>query len=86
MYESWAHEDAYMPLADEVRMLARAGFTVDVPWRQSPFAVIVGVKGSDGRLQSGTGGERRGSDLRRRGAWRGESSSRAGHRAGRGQR
>ena len=47
VYESWADEDTYMPLADEVRMLARAGFTVDVPWRQSPFAVIVGVKGGN---------------------------------------
>jgi len=44
VYASWADEDTYTPLADEVRMLARAGFTVDVPWRQSPFAVIVGVK------------------------------------------
>jgi hypothetical protein len=24
-------------------MLERAGFTVDVPWRRSPFAVIVGI-------------------------------------------
>jgi ubiquinone/menaquinone biosynthesis C-methylase UbiE len=44
VYESWAEEDVYVPLADEVRMLARAGFVVDVPWRRSPFAVIVGVK------------------------------------------
>jgi SAM-dependent methyltransferase len=44
VYESWAEEDVYMPLADEVRMLARAGFAVDVPWRRSPFAVIAGVK------------------------------------------
>jgi len=28
----------------EQRMLERAGFQVDVPWRRSPFAVIVGVK------------------------------------------
>lgn len=44
VYESWATEDVYVPLADEVRMLERAGFAVDVPWRRSPFAVIVGVK------------------------------------------
>ena len=41
VYESWAEEDTYVPLAEEVRLLERAGFAVDVPWRRSPFAVIV---------------------------------------------
>ncbi|MEZ5315933.1 MAG: class I SAM-dependent methyltransferase [Vicinamibacterales bacterium] len=41
IYESWASEDTYMPLADELRWLTRAGFEVDVPWRKSPFAVVV---------------------------------------------
>ena len=41
VYESWADEDVYVPLADEIRLLERAGFAVDVPWRRSPFAVIV---------------------------------------------
>ena len=44
VYESWADEDVYVPLADEIRMLQRAGFQVDVPWRRSPFAVIVGYR------------------------------------------
>jgi tRNA (cmo5U34)-methyltransferase len=44
VYESWADEDVYVPLADENRMLERAGFAVDVPWRRSPFAVIVGCR------------------------------------------
>lgn len=44
VYESWAEEDTYVPLADEIRLLERAGFTVDVPWRRSPFAVIVGCR------------------------------------------
>jgi ubiquinone/menaquinone biosynthesis C-methylase UbiE len=44
VYESWAEEDVYVPLAEETDMLQRAGFTVDVPWRRSPFAVIVGLK------------------------------------------
>ena len=44
VYESWADEDVYLPLADELRLLARAGFGVDVPWRRSPFAVIVAMK------------------------------------------
>lgn len=44
VYESWADEDTYMPLTAETRMLERAGFRVEVPWRRSPFAVIVGIK------------------------------------------
>jgi ubiquinone/menaquinone biosynthesis C-methylase UbiE len=44
VYESWADEDTYLPLAEEIRLLERAGFAVDVPWRRSPFAVIVGAK------------------------------------------
>jgi SAM-dependent methyltransferase len=44
VYESWADEDVYVPLAEELRLIARAGFSVDVPWRRSPFAVVVGVK------------------------------------------
>ena len=44
VYESWAEEDTYVPLAEELSMLKRAGFAVDVPWRRSPFAVIVGSR------------------------------------------
>ena len=44
VYESWADEDVYVPLADEIGLLKRAGFAVDVPWRRSPFAVIVGLR------------------------------------------
>jgi ubiquinone/menaquinone biosynthesis C-methylase UbiE len=44
VYESWADEDVYLPLAEEIRLLERAGFAVDVPWRRSPFAVIVGCR------------------------------------------
>lgn len=44
VYESWADEDVYMPLATEMQLLQRAGFKIDVPWRQSPFAVIVAIK------------------------------------------
>jgi tRNA (cmo5U34)-methyltransferase len=43
-FEAWAAEDTYVPLLDEVRLLSRAGFRVDVAWRRSPFAVIVGIK------------------------------------------
>ena len=44
VYESWAGEDVYVPLADEIELLERAGFGVDVPWRRSPFAVIVAAR------------------------------------------
>ena len=44
VYESWADEDTYLPLAEEIRLLQRAGFTVDVPWRRSPFAVIAACR------------------------------------------
>ena len=44
VYESWADEDVYVPLAEEIRLLERAGFAVDVPWRRSPFAVIVACR------------------------------------------
>jgi len=44
VYESWAEEDTYVPLAEEIRLLERAGFAVDVPWRRSPFAVIVACR------------------------------------------
>lgn len=44
VYESWADEDVYVPLADELKLLQRAGFETDVPWRRSPFAVIVAIK------------------------------------------
>lgn len=43
-YRSWAAEDVYVPLASEQHLLARAGFEVDVPWRRSPFGVLVGLK------------------------------------------
>ena len=44
VYESWADEDVYVPLSVEVKLLQRAGFETDVPWRKSPFAVIVAAK------------------------------------------
>ena len=50
VYESWADEDVYVPLAEEIEMLRRAGFRVEVPWRRSPFAVIVGVNEGDRRV------------------------------------
>ncbi|MEO6222070.1 MAG: class I SAM-dependent methyltransferase [Vicinamibacterales bacterium] len=44
VYDSWAAEDVYVPLATELNLLQRSGFETDVPWRRSPFAVMVGIK------------------------------------------
>ena len=41
---AWAREDHDARLTDEIRMLERAGFTVDIVWRHGCFAVIVGVR------------------------------------------
>lgn len=41
---AWAKEDAYFRLEDEVGLLRRAGFVVDVRWRRGSFAVVVGTK------------------------------------------
>jgi tRNA (cmo5U34)-methyltransferase len=44
IFESWADEDTYRPLEVELRLLRRAGFTVDVPWRHAPFAVVAAIR------------------------------------------
>jgi ubiquinone/menaquinone biosynthesis C-methylase UbiE len=44
LLRTWAKEDVYFRLKDEVQLLRTAGFAVDVPWRHDGFAVIVGVK------------------------------------------
>lgn len=41
---AWAREDHYTTLADELALLQRAGFTVDVAVRRRAFAVIVAVR------------------------------------------
>jgi trans-aconitate methyltransferase len=41
---SWAKDDTYFRLTDEIDLLESAGFEVDVPWRQGGFAVVVGSK------------------------------------------
>jgi tRNA (cmo5U34)-methyltransferase len=41
---AWADEDVYFRLDDELRWLRACGFTVDVPWRQGSFAVVVATK------------------------------------------
>jgi SAM-dependent methyltransferase len=41
---AWAREDHYVRLEDEVVLLKRAGFTVDITWRRGSFAVLAGAK------------------------------------------
>lgn len=41
---AWAREDVYTTLDDELRLGTRAGFEVDLVWRQDGFAVIVARK------------------------------------------
>jgi tRNA (cmo5U34)-methyltransferase len=41
---AWAGEDTYFPLDLETRLLAEAGFVVDVAWRKGAFAVIAASK------------------------------------------
>jgi ubiquinone/menaquinone biosynthesis C-methylase UbiE len=38
---AWAHEDFYVPLADELSLLRGAGLSPEVTWRRDSFAVIV---------------------------------------------
>ena len=44
---AWAKEDFYVPLAEEIDLLERAGFTVDIAGRRHSFVVIVGTKTGD---------------------------------------
>ena len=41
---AWGREDVYLELADEIDLIRRAGFTVDVPWRRACFAVVAATK------------------------------------------
>lgn len=41
---TWAREDIYVRLEDEVAILRAAGFIVDVPWRRGSFAVILATR------------------------------------------
>jgi tRNA (cmo5U34)-methyltransferase len=41
---AWADEDTYMTLEQELALMGRAGFTVDVAWRKDGFAVLAGFK------------------------------------------
>lgn len=36
----WAKEDVYIPLEDEIELMKRGGFVVEVVWRRGAFAVL----------------------------------------------
>ena len=40
---TWAREDFYTTLEEELRLLSKAGFTCDVLWRRGSFAVIAAM-------------------------------------------
>jgi ubiquinone/menaquinone biosynthesis C-methylase UbiE len=40
LLEDWSHEDVYVPLEREQRLLDRAGFDVELIWRRGAFAVL----------------------------------------------
>ena len=41
---TWAKEDVYFSLDREIELLKEAGFSIEIPWRQDSFAVVVGLK------------------------------------------
>ena len=41
---AWSREDFYVPLEQELPLLRKAGFTVDIPSRRGTFAVIVAAR------------------------------------------
>jgi trans-aconitate methyltransferase len=41
---TWAKEDVYFSLDREMELLSDAGFSIEIPWRQDSFAVVVGLK------------------------------------------
>ena len=43
LLRAWAHEDVYVPLAEETVLMRTAGFRVEVLWRKGPFAVVLGA-------------------------------------------
>jgi tRNA (cmo5U34)-methyltransferase len=43
LLEAWAKEDVYVPLDAEMALLKRAGFGVEIVWRNGSFAVICGT-------------------------------------------
>jgi len=47
--EEWSHEDVYVPLESEIKLIESAGFAVEVLWRKGAFAVLRGMPTSVAR-------------------------------------
>jgi trans-aconitate methyltransferase len=43
LLKAWSHEDVYVPLEAEVRLIERGGFRVELLWRRGSFAVLQGT-------------------------------------------
>lgn len=42
LLKAWSREDFYMPLEEEISLMRRAGFSVEILWRKGAFAVLRG--------------------------------------------
>src|SRR5262249_52799384 len=49
LLEAWGKEDVYVPLDAEMALLNRAGFEVEIVWRNGSFAVLAAASGSGRR-------------------------------------
>jgi SAM-dependent methyltransferase len=43
-FRAWAKDDVHFTIDEEVRMLAAAGFAIEIRWRRESFAVVVALK------------------------------------------
>ena len=48
LLESWSHEDVYVPLESELRLMEQVNFAVEVLWRKGAFAVLMGKRAKRG--------------------------------------
>lgn len=44
LLKAWSREDVYVPLQDEIELMERGGFAVEVLWRKGAFAVMRGKR------------------------------------------
>ena len=42
--DDWSHEDVYVPLEAEIKLIESAGFAIEVLWRKGAFAVLRGQR------------------------------------------
>lgn len=44
LLKAWSREDFYMPLEEEIALMRRGGFAVEILWRKGAFAVLRGKR------------------------------------------